>query len=63
MILIDYIIVLIEFSDAALNLFINTNAQDLLKEMKPDLKRKLVQIMSNFMSRLMDKIPYDHWIE
>lgn len=50
-------------SDAALNLFINTNAQDLLKEMKPDLKRKLVQIMSNFMSRLMEKIPYDHWIE
>ncbi|XP_077289069.1 juvenile hormone binding protein 2 [Arctopsyche grandis] len=48
---------------AALNLFINTNAQDLLKEMKPDLKRKLVQIMSNFMSRLMEKIPYDHWIE
>ncbi|XP_044742933.1 protein takeout [Chrysoperla carnea] len=47
---------------AALNLFINTNAQDLLKEMKPDLKKKLVAIMSNFIQNLFAYIPYEAWV-
>jgi len=47
---------------AALNLFINSNAQDLLKEMKPDLKRKLIAIMSNFVDTLFANVPYDAWI-
>ncbi|XP_020288989.1 protein takeout [Pseudomyrmex gracilis] len=47
---------------AALNLFINTNAQELLKEMKPDLRRKLVQVMSNFVEKLFAQVPYDAWI-
>ncbi|GLG98430.1 Circadian clock-controlled protein [Gryllus bimaculatus] len=47
---------------AALNLFINTHAQDLLKEMKPDLKRKLMVLMRSFMENLFNRIPYDAWI-
>nr|XP_032517110.1 uncharacterized protein LOC116769967 isoform X2 [Danaus plexippus plexippus] len=47
---------------AALNLFINTNAQELLKEMKPQLKRDLAEKMSRFLDRILDKIPYDDWI-
>ncbi|CAD6992048.1 unnamed protein product [Ceratitis capitata] len=34
---------------AALNLFINSNAQELLKEMKPALRTKLTQVIRNFM--------------
>ncbi|XP_035728799.1 protein takeout-like [Vespa mandarinia] len=47
---------------AALNLFINSNGQELLKEMKPDLRRKLVQVMSNFVEKLFAQVPYDAWI-
>ncbi|GBP66848.1 Circadian clock-controlled protein [Eumeta japonica] len=47
---------------AALNLFINTNAQELLKEMKPELKRDLGAKMSRFLNRILEKIPYDDWI-
>ncbi|XP_050353611.1 protein takeout [Nymphalis io] len=47
---------------AALNLFINTNAQELLKEMKPQLKRDLAEKMSGFLNRILEKIPYDDWI-
>ncbi|KAH0946362.1 hypothetical protein HN011_002828 [Eciton burchellii] len=46
----------------ALNLFINTNGQELLKEMKPDLRRKLVQVMSAFVEKLFAQVPYDAWI-
>lgn len=47
---------------AALNLFINTNSQELLKEMKPQLKRDLAEKMSRFLDRILEKIPYDDWI-
>ncbi|KAK2576595.1 hypothetical protein KPH14_005265 [Odynerus spinipes] len=47
---------------AALNLFINSNSQELLKEMKPDLRRKLVQVMSSFVEKLFAQVPYDAWI-
>ncbi|XP_063547472.1 protein takeout-like [Cydia strobilella] len=47
---------------AALNLFINTNAQELLKEMKPELKRDLADKMARFLARILDHIPYDEWI-
>ncbi|KAK0182277.1 hypothetical protein PV327_000431 [Microctonus hyperodae] len=48
---------------AALNLFINSNSQDLLKEMKPDLRRKLVQVMTTFVEKLFAQVPYDAWIK
>jgi len=47
---------------AALNLFINSNAQELLKEMKPALRSKLTLVIRNFMDRLFAKIPLDEWI-
>ncbi|XP_057338857.1 protein takeout-like [Microplitis mediator] len=47
---------------SALNLFINSNSQDLLKEMKPDLRRKLVQVMTAFVEKLFAQVPYDAWI-
>lgn len=47
---------------AALNLFINTNAQELLKEMKPELKRDLGEKMSRFLEHILEKIPYEDWI-
>ncbi|XP_019867010.1 protein takeout [Aethina tumida] len=47
---------------AALNLFINSNGQELLKEMKPALKKKLITLMKNFVDNLFEKIPYDAWI-
>ncbi|CAD6992047.1 unnamed protein product [Ceratitis capitata] len=47
---------------AALNLFINSNAQELLKEMKPALRTKLTQVIRNFMDRIFAKIPLDLWI-
>lgn len=46
-----------------MNLFINSNAQELLKEMKPALKDKLTILLTNFMENLFSKIPYDEWIE
>ncbi|XP_033216002.1 protein takeout [Belonocnema kinseyi] len=48
---------------AALNLFINSYSQELLKEMKPDLRRKLVQVMTSFVEKLFTQVPYDAWIE
>lgn len=49
-------------TEAALNLFINSNGQELLTEMKPQLRRKLVQQMSNFVKNIFDKIPYNAFI-
>ncbi|XP_070504021.1 protein takeout-like isoform X1 [Chironomus tepperi] len=48
---------------AAMNLFINSNAQELLKEMKPALKQKLTILLHNFMENLFSKIPFDEWVE
>ncbi|CAO1423005.1 unnamed protein product [Diamesa hyperborea] len=48
---------------AAMNLFINSNAQELLKEMKPALKRKLTVLLTDFMENLFAKVPYNQWIE
>ncbi|KAB0798321.1 hypothetical protein PPYR_09318 [Photinus pyralis] len=48
--------------EAALNLFINSNAQELLKEMKPDLKKKLTHLLWGFMENTFESIPYDEWI-
>ena len=48
--------------EAALNLFINSYSQELLKEMKPDLRRKLVQVMTSFVEKLFAQVPYDAWI-
>lgn len=50
------------FIETALNYFINSNSQDLLKEMKPDLRRKLVQVMTAFVEKLFAQVPYDAWI-
>ncbi|KDR14113.1 protein takeout isoform X2 [Zootermopsis nevadensis] len=47
---------------AALNLFINSNAQGLLQEMKPDIKKKMVQKTRNFVNNLFSRIPYDMWM-
>lgn len=49
-------------AEAALNLFINSNSQELLKEMKPALRTKLTLVIRNFMDRLFAKIPLDEWI-
>ncbi|XP_055384414.1 uncharacterized protein LOC129614053 [Condylostylus longicornis] len=46
---------------AALNLFINSNSQELLKEMKPALRSKLTAVIGQFMNRLLDKIPLEQW--
>ncbi|KAG5672045.1 hypothetical protein PVAND_002207 [Polypedilum vanderplanki] len=48
---------------AAMNLFINSNAQELLKEMKPALKEKFTVLLHNFMENLFSKIPFDEWVE
>lgn len=47
---------------AALNLFINSYSQELLKKMKPDIRRKLVHVMTNFVENLFSQVPYDAWI-
>ncbi|KNC24459.1 hypothetical protein FF38_10545 [Lucilia cuprina] len=47
---------------AALNLFINSNSQELLKEMKPALRTKLTLVIRNFMDRLFAKIPLEQWV-
>ncbi|XP_026466740.1 uncharacterized protein LOC113370283 [Ctenocephalides felis] len=48
---------------AALNLFINSNAQELLREMKPALRTKLAALMASFMNRLFEKVPLEHWLD
>lgn len=48
--------------EAALNLFINSNSQELLREMKPSIKKKLVSQMRHFVENLFDRVPYDLWI-
>lgn len=53
----------IQPTDAAMNLFINTNAQELLKEMKPQLRTKLTEHLHNFMQVLFDRIPLEYWLE
>ena len=48
--------------EAALNLFINSNSQELLKEMKPHIKKKLMVTMKSFIDNLFSRVPYDSWI-
>uniref|UniRef100_A0A6P7GYV5 Protein takeout-like n=1 Tax=Diabrotica virgifera virgifera TaxID=50390 RepID=A0A6P7GYV5_DIAVI len=47
---------------AALNLFINSNSQELLKEMKPHLKKKLLILMRNFADKVFSQVPYEAFI-
>ncbi|KAJ9577482.1 hypothetical protein L9F63_005983 [Diploptera punctata] len=47
---------------AALNLFINSNSQELLQEMKPDIKKKMLLKMKNFINNVFTRIPYDMWV-
>lgn len=49
-------------AEAALNLFINSNAQELLREMKPSIKKKLLVTLRHFIENLFDRIPYNYWI-
>lgn len=49
--------------EAALNLFINSNAQELLKEMKPALRDKLTLVLRNFVDKLFEKIPVEQLLE
>lgn len=46
-----------------MNLFINSNAQELLREMKPQLKDKLTVLLLNFMENLFSRVPFDEWVE
>ncbi|CAA9998700.1 unnamed protein product [Nesidiocoris tenuis] len=48
--------------EAALNLFINSHSQELLKEMKPSIKKKLISTMHSFVDNLFARIPYNLWI-
>ncbi|KAF6204259.1 hypothetical protein GE061_002599 [Apolygus lucorum] len=48
--------------EAALNLFINSHSQELLREMKPTIKKKLITTMHDFVDNLFARIPYDLWI-
>ncbi|NP_001191889.1 juvenile hormone binding protein-like precursor [Acyrthosiphon pisum] len=48
--------------EAALNLFINSNSQELLKEMKPHIKKKLMVGMKSFIDNLFSRVPYDSWV-
>uniref|UniRef100_A0A0A9Y8B6 Circadian clock-controlled protein n=2 Tax=Lygus hesperus TaxID=30085 RepID=A0A0A9Y8B6_LYGHE len=48
--------------EAALNLFINSHSQELLREMKPTIKKKLISTMHDFVDNLFARIPYDLWI-
>lgn len=50
------------FTEAALNLFINSNSQELLKEMKPTIQKKLIAQMRHFQERLFAQVPIDLWI-
>lgn len=50
------------FIEAALNLFINSNSQELLKEMKPHIKKKLMITMKSFIDNLFSRVPYESWI-
>lgn len=52
----------LRISEAALNLFINTNGQELLKEMKPSIKKHLLQTMRTFINNLFGRVPYEYWI-
>lgn len=49
--------------EAALNLFINSNGQELLKEMKPQLRGKLTLVLHNFMDKIFSKIPLEQWLD
>lgn len=44
-------------------MFINSNAQELLREMKPQLKEKLTILLRNFMENLFSRVPFDEWVE
>lgn len=51
------------YIEAALNLFINSNSQELLKEMKPALREKLTLVMRNFIDKLFEKIPLEQFYD
>ncbi|XP_074025622.1 juvenile hormone binding protein 2 [Leptinotarsa decemlineata] len=48
---------------AALNLFINSNSQELLREMKPHVKKKLLILIRDFADKLFNYVPYDEFLE
>ncbi|XP_073983827.1 juvenile hormone binding protein 2 [Rhodnius prolixus] len=48
--------------EAAMNLFINSHSQELLKEMKPSIKMKLLANMRQFVENLFERVPYGYWI-
>lgn len=48
--------------EAALNLFINSHSQELLREMKPSIKKKLMTTMRHFINNLFAQVPFDNWI-
>lgn len=56
-------VICLQFAEAALNLFINSNAQELLKEMKPSLRGKLTTVMHTFIDRLFARIPLEQFLE
>lgn len=58
-----YLNKILTITEAALNLFINSNAQELLKEMKPALRDKLTLVMRNFVDKLFEKIPVEQFLE
>lgn len=60
--LISSNIVNCDITEAALNLFINSNAQELLKEMKPALRGKLTNVLHTFIDRLFEHIPLEHFL-
>lgn len=45
-----------------MNLFINSHSQELLKEMKPSIKMKLLANMRQFVENLFERVPYGYWI-
>nr|XP_023025369.1 uncharacterized protein LOC111513398 [Leptinotarsa decemlineata] len=49
--------------EAALNLFINSNSQELLREMKPHVKKKLLILIRDFADKLFNYVPYDEFLE
>jgi len=42
-----------------MNLFINENWRDILKELKPSIQDTISQILQNIINRIFAKIPYD----
>lgn len=48
----------------AMNIFINENSRELLKQMKPSIKRKIIEILQNFIrTRIFNQIRYNQIID